>query len=244
MAQADALSGLAAPPLSGIKADIPRNHAGCLVANRDGDDRRPAAKLPTQPEPSPYPTGARRPRGRGPLRMRKGRGRQRARECIRQRFTITGWNRKAATVPSRMRPTSGQRDLARMPRSAWRRKCRPCRNAAIEQEGPDLVDGGGALAHQAATNRCSACRSSRSTGSHINQLVHYSLGDCWVVVAHCNFSRAAFRWNLTVRSLMPKITLASQAVFPAAVHFKQSSSLADIRISLSQLCPFIRSTWL
>jgi hypothetical protein len=62
----------------------------------------------------------------------------------------------------------------------------------------------------------------------------------WVVVAQFNFSRAIFRWNLTVRSLMPKMTLASQAVLPAAVHFKQSSSFADIRMSASESHPLIR----
>jgi len=53
------LSGLAAPRLCGVKADIPWNRTGGLVANRDGDNRPIAAKLPTQPEPSPYPNGAR-----------------------------------------------------------------------------------------------------------------------------------------------------------------------------------------
>src|SRR3954447_26412104 len=44
--------------------------------------------------------------------------------------------------------------LARMSGSAWRRKRRPWRTAmpALEQEGPDLIDDGGALADQARTN--------------------------------------------------------------------------------------------
>src|SRR6185312_11908836 len=48
-----------APRLCGVKADIPWNRTGGLVANRDGDNRPIAAKLPTQPEPFPYPNGAR-----------------------------------------------------------------------------------------------------------------------------------------------------------------------------------------
>ena len=104
--------------------------------------------------------------------------------AFRQRFTVTGWNRKAATVLFEDASDlhvhhPGVRASARFGEDASERLAQevqalPYGNAAIEQEGPDLVDGGSALAHQARTNRCSACW---STGSHINQLVHNSLGD-------------------------------------------------------------------